>query len=338
VAAVVEVARARAAGPPHAEHEKASGRDGPRLAMSGKRSERAAVAAPADGALRGVLYMLASTLLFSLMHASVRHVSGHLHAFQIAFFRNLFGTLVLLPWLLRFGLEPFRTGRFGLHMLRVAFNLVAMMCFFYALTIAPLAQVTALSFTAPIFATLLAIPILGETVRLRRWAAILLGFAGTLIILRPGVAEIGLGPLVTLVSSLAWACALMTIKTLGRTEQSITIIAYMTFLMTPLSLIPALFVWQWPSGEELLWLVWIGVIGTLGQWLMTESLRQADTAVVMPFDFFKLVWVSLIAYLAFREVPDLSTWLGGAVIFASTFYIAYREQQLAKVPAGGERH
>jgi drug/metabolite transporter (DMT)-like permease len=290
-------------------------------------------AAPADGALRGALFMLASTLLFALMHASIRHVSDHLHAFQIAFFRNLFGSLVLLPWLVRYGLAPFRTGRFSLHLLRVAFNLVAMLSFFYAVTVTPLAQVTALGFTAPIFATLLAIPILGETVRLRRWVAILLGFAGTLLILRPGVAEIELGHIMTLVSSLAWACALMTIKTLGRTEQSITIIAYMTFLMTPLSLLPALFVWQWPSGGELVWLVWIGVIGTLGQWLMTESLRQADTAVVMPFDFFKLVWVSLIAWLAFAEVPGLATWIGGAVIFASTFYITWREQQLGKVPA-----
>jgi drug/metabolite transporter (DMT)-like permease len=316
-----------------AEQESmAASRDGSRPAE--------AAAAPGDDALKGALLMLASTLLFALMHASIRHVADHLHAFQIAFFRNLFGTLVLLPWLLRFGLEPFRTGRLRLHLLRVAFNLVAMMTFFYALTITPLAQVTALGFTAPIFATLLAIPILGETVRLRRWAAILLGFAGTLIILRPGVAEIGLGHIMTLVSSLAWACALMTIKALGRTEQSVTIIAYMTLLMTPLSLIPALFVWQWPSGGDLLWLIWIGVIGTLGQYLMTESLRLADTAVVMPFDFFKLVWVSLIAWLAFAEVPGLATWIGGAVIFTSTLYITWREQQLGKVPAraGGERH
>ena len=123
-----------------------------------------------------------------------------------------------------------------------------------------------------------------------------------------------------------WAFALLVIKTLGRTDSSATIISYMALLMIPLSLVPALFVWRWPDPLEWAWLVAIGLLGGIAQFCMTEALRQADTAVVMPFDFFRLVWVTVIAWLAFAEHLDLYTWIGGAVIFASTLYIAYRER------------
>jgi drug/metabolite transporter (DMT)-like permease len=287
----------------------------------------AAVHAAGDNAPRGIALMFVSTFFFSAMHASIRHIAAELHPFEIAFFRNVFALFVILPWFVRYGLAPLRTSRFGLHILRTAFNIVAMMSFFYALTITPLAEVTALGFTAPIFATILAALILGEVVRLRRWSAIALGFVGVLIIVRPGLETVGLGQLLTLFSSLAWACALMTIKTLGRSEPSITIITYMSLLMIPLSLVPALFVWQTPDAGQLVWLALIGLLGGIGQFCMTEALRQADTAVVMPLDFCKLLWVTALAWLAFGEVPDRYTWIGGAVIFSSTLYIAYRERQ-----------
>lgn len=284
--------------------------------------------------VRGVLMMLAATLLFSAMHGSIRHVANTgLHPFEIAFFRNLFSLLFVLPWFVRYGLEPLRTRHFKMHALRTVLNVAAMLCFFYALAVTPLAQVTALNFTAPIFAAVLAIVILGETVRMRRWSAIIIGFAGTLVILQPGLAEITLGQGLALASSLIWACALVIIKMMSRTESSITIIAYMALLMIPLSFVPALFVWAWPSAEQLLWMAAIGLLGGGAQYAMTESLRQADTSVVMPIDFFKLIWVAAIAYVAFGEVPDVYTWIGGAVIFASTFYIAYRERQIARARA-----
>jgi drug/metabolite transporter (DMT)-like permease len=163
-------------------------------------------------------------------------------------------------------------------------------------------------------------------VRARRWTAIVIGFLGTLIILRPGFEAIGLGQILVLFSSMIWACALLVIKSLGRTDSSATIISYMALLMIPLSLVPALFVWRWPDPLEWAWLIAIGVLGGIGQFCMTEALRQADTAVVMPFDFFKLVWVTVIAWLAFAEHLDLYTWIGGAVIFSSTLYIAYRQR------------
>jgi drug/metabolite transporter (DMT)-like permease len=180
---------------------------------------------------------------------------------------------------------------------------------------------------------LLAALILGETVRLRRWSAVVVGFIGALVVLRPGFAEVGLGQVLVLFSSLVWACALLVIKTLGRTDSSATIIAYMALLMIPLTLVPAAFVWRWPDATELLWLVAVGLLGGTGQLCMTEALRRADTAVVMPIDFCKLPWVAAIAYLAFGQVPDRYTWLGGGIIFASAVYIAYRERQVARAGA-----
>ena len=277
--------------------------------------------------------MLLATLFFAGMHGSVRYVaSTGMHPFEISFFRNLFGLLVVLPWFIRFGWAPLRTNRLRLHGLRAGLNAASMIAFFYALSIAPLTQVTALTFTAPIIATLLAIFLLREQVGLRRWSAIALGFAGTVVVLRPGIESVGLGATLTICAAVGWAFVLLIIKSLGRTESSVTITTYMSLLMSPIALVPALFVWQWPTPSQWLWLVLIGVMGNAGQLLMVWSLKEAETNVVMPFDFFKLVWVSVIAYFAFAEVPDVFTWLGGGMIFSGAAYIAYRERRLAKPP------
>jgi drug/metabolite transporter (DMT)-like permease len=282
--------------------------------------------------LRGIVLMLVSTVGFAAMHGAVRHLSTELHPFEIAFFRNIFGLLALAPWFLRYGVTPLRTRRLPLHGLRAGLNIIAMLAFFYALSITSLARVTSLSFTAPLFATLLAMLVLGEVVRLRRWVAMLCGFVGTLVILRPGFTEIDQGSLLVLLSAAAWASALTVIKVLSRTDSSVTITCYMVVLMAPISLVPALWVWQWPTGQQLLWLVAIGVVGTLGQLVMTQALKEAETSVVMPFDFFKMIWASLLGFIFFAEVPTLFTWIGAGIIFASTSYIAYREHKVTRAP------
>lgn len=285
-----------------------------------------------SGALRGVILMFASTFFLAAMHATIRHLSEAIHPFEIAFFRSAFALAVVAPWFYRQGLALLSTRRPGLHALRAVLNVFAMLAFFYALSITPLSTVTALDFTSPIFATLLAALILGEAVGPRRWTAIAIGFLGTVIILRPGFAAVGLGEILVLLSSLVWAFALLVIKKLSRTDSSATIIAHMALLTMPLTLVPALFVWQWPDGVQLLWLVLVGLLGGAGQLCMTEALRIADTALVMPIDFCKLPWVAAIAYLAFGEVPDAYTWLGGAIIFASSLYIAFHERRAPSPP------
>lgn len=274
--------------------------------------------------------MVASTIAFAGMHAGVRYLSvkEQLHPFEIAFFRNFFGLLALAPWFIRQGLAPLRTQRLSLHVVRALINVVAMLAFFMGLSLTPIAQVQALGFTAPLWATLLAIFFLREKVLVWRWSALIIGFIGALIIIRPGIKAVDLGSLLVLASAATWACAIIIIKMLSRTDSSVTITAYMVLLMTPLSLIPAAFFWQWPTAEQFVWLAFIGLSGTLAQMAMTQAFRMADATAVLPLDFMKLIWGAMIGYALFGEVPDAGIWIGGATVFAAATYIAYRESQI----------
>lgn len=297
--------------------------------------EPSAPVAPAQQNMRGIFWMLVFALTMSFMWVFIRRISQDIHPFEIAFFRSLFGLIAVIPWFVKYGLQPLRTGRLGLLGLRGFLNTISMLGFFMALSITPVADVTALAFMAPIYATLFAMFYFREKVGLRRWSAILFGFVGTLVVLRPGFETIGTGQMLVIGSGVIWGACLVIIKVIGRTESSATITAYMTLFMAPMTLVPALFVWHWPSGEQFIWLVGIGILGGVGQMAMSESLRCAETHVVMPADFTKLIWVAAIGYLAFGEVPGLYVWLGGAMIFGSTAFIAYREHilgRVAKVP------
>jgi len=278
-------------------------------------------------ALRGIVLMCLSTLAFSIMHGLVRFVSEVLPPFQIAFFRNIFGLAFLLPLLMRSRFAILRTQRIGLHALRGVINIVAMLMFFTALSISPLAKVTALSFTAPIFMAILAVLVLGERFRVYRWLAIMAGFMGMLIILRPGLVAIDTGALLVTGSALLWAVAMVLIKILSRTESSLTIVAYMGIFLGVFSVFPALWVWQ-PFGLVTLgWMVLIGLFGTIAQMSLSQSLKETDPTALMPFDFLKLIWTALIGAWFFAEIPDIYTWIGAAVIFASGLFIALRERQ-----------
>ncbi len=291
---------------------------------------RAFLTEPRFDRLRGIALMVVATLSFSGMHASIKHVSVDLHPFEVAFFRNFFGLVALFPVFLRYGLTPLKTTRFGLHVGRVSLNIGSMIAFFYAISITPLAEVIALSFAAPIFATFLAMFLFKEVTGSGRWAAILTGFAGTLVILRPGYEEIGLGPVLAVLSAMTWGGAVMIIKSLSRTDSSVTITLYMVLLMTPLSAIPAAFVWEWPTWNQLVFLVMVGSFGTIGHLCMTQAIKLAPTNVVMPIDFVRLIWVAIIGYFIFGESLDIFVWIGGAMIFVSGFLIAQAENRLRK--------
>lgn len=288
----------------------------------------AAASKPIHNNLKGILWMFAYAALISLMHGSIRHVSAGMHPFEIAFFRNLFGLIAVIPWFIRLGWAPLGTKRLGLLIGRGALNTVCMLAFFTALSTTPLTEVTALSFIAPVFAAVLAIFVFGDHIGFRRWVAILIGFAGVFVVLRPGFTEIGTGQILVLFAALGWGVCLIIIKLLGRTESSVTITTYMSLVMAPLSLIPAAFFWTWPSWEQLAWLALLGTLGGFGQMAMSEAYRVADTHVLTPVDFTRLLFVATVAYLAFGEVPDIFVWIGGAMIFGATAFIAYREHRL----------
>jgi len=274
--------------------------------------------------------MCLSTIAFSIMHGLVRFVSEVLPPFQIAFFRNIFGLAFLLPLLMRSRFAILRTKQIGLHALRGVINMAAMLMFFTALAISPIAKVTALGFTAPIFMAILAVLVLGERFRIYRWSAIFLGFVGMLIILRPGLVAIDTGALLVIGSAALWAVAMIIIKIQSRTESSLTIVAYMGIFLGVFSIAPAVWVWQ-PFGLQTLgFMVLIGLFGSIAQMAISESLKETDSTALMPFDFLKLIWTAMIGVWFFSEIPDIYTWIGATVIFLSGLFIAIRERSIQR--------
>lgn len=288
----------------------------------------------APAPLRGAAWMLLAAAAFAVMTALVRVMGTTMHPFEIAFWRNLYGLLFMAPWIARVGFVALRTRRIGGYTLRAACGLSAMLLWFWAITVMPLDEAVALSFTAPLFASVAAVVFLGERMGMRRTGALLAGFAGTLVILRPGVQAIGQPALLVLAASLFIAISITMVKTLSRSESPAAIVTWMGVFMTPMSLIPAAFVWTWPTLDETLMLIVMGAFATVGQVAMTRAYAVTDATVVLPFDYARLPFAAAIAYVAFAERPDEWTWAGAAIIAGSTVYIAHRESRLARRPAG----
>lgn len=272
--------------------------------------------------------MVTATLIAVGTHAIIRQVgSTTMHPLQVAFFYNLFTIPIILPLVLRNGIGVLRAHRYGLLAARAILHLSSMLLLFIGLTLTPLATATALNFLAPLFAVVLAALFLGETFTLRRWIALAAGFAGMLIIIRPDFGSLTIGALVMVVSSLLWGAALPIIKVLSRTESSATITAWMALMITPLALIPAIPVWTTPGALDLAWLAGAGIFGAFAQWALTQALKTGATNVVMPIDFLRLVWGVLLGLAVFQEVPDIYAVIGGAIIFASSTWLAWRERR-----------
>jgi drug/metabolite transporter (DMT)-like permease len=268
-----------------------------------------------------------SGLCVAAMSACVRHISVDLHPMVIGFFRTVFGLLAFAPFLLRSGLESLKTRRIGLHAVRGTLNVIGMLSYYMALSLAPLAKVTALSFSAPLFATVLALIVLGETIRARRITALVLGYLGALVILRPGFVALDTGSIYALISAAAWGLGMIVIKVLSRSESSLTITIYMTLVAMPITLAAAVTVWQTPTLTQMAWLAAIGTLASLANLSVAQAFKDADLTAILPFDFTKLIWASAIGYLVFAEEPSPWTWVGGTIIFAAATYIAFRERQ-----------
>ena len=268
-----------------------------------------------------VTLMVVASALLSGQHGIVRHLASDLHPFEIVFFRNLFGFAIFVPWLIKVRADALRTQRFGTHALRAVLNGCSLMAYFMALSLIPLANATALFLSVPLFVTLGAILFLGESVGLPRWIALAVGMSGALVIIRPGFVDVGTGSVLVIVGATFAASTRLLAKSLSRTDSSATIVAYVTLLMTPLTLIPAAFVWRWPDFAEIPWLFAVGVLGSLGQLSFVKAYSLVDISFAEPMAFTRLVWAVIIGFLAFSEIPDIWTWLGGAMIVAAITYL-----------------
>lgn len=275
--------------------------------------------------LKGIVAALLAMVLFSTMDAVIKGLRDDYGTVQIFFFRSLFGLLPILVLLRGSGVAALRTKRLGGHVARALLMIAFLLCFFFGLQLMPLADAYAITFAAPLFITALSVPLLGERVGGRRWAAVLVGFVGVLIVLRPGSDVLSSGGFVMLAGAALYSLAMIFVRQLSRTETQAAIVFYFTVTSIVLSGLALPFGWTTPAPADWLPLVGIGLIGGTGQILITRALAMAPASVIGPFQYTQLIWGVLFGYIFFGDVPGGTVLLGGAVIAASGVYILHRE-------------
>lgn len=298
------------------------------------------------GVLRGIGLMLLSVFLFSSMDAVIKWASRDYPTGQIVFFRNFVAFVPVFLFLWHTGTAmPLRTTRLGGHLIRGLVGVASMSLFFLALGLLPLADTMALGMSGPIFLTALSVPLLGERVGLRRWSAVIVGFIGVLVMVRPGSGVFELEALIALGGAFFYALAMVSIRRLSWTEPATTIVFYFTLfaaivgiLTWPLAhLLPAwLDPWMLPDVEGWAVLVGIGLIGGTAQLTMTYAFKLAPVAVIAPFEYGGLVVGVLYGFAIWNEIPDRYILLGAVIVIASGLYILYRERKLRRATPGIE--
>jgi drug/metabolite transporter (DMT)-like permease len=273
---------------------------------------------------RGPAWMLMSSVVFACMWGLIRWASHDVSPFVLVFYRNAFGLLALTPMLVR---NPglLATARLPVHLRRATSGVIATYGTFYAVSNAPLAQTLAINYSTPLFATVGAVLFLGEKLHARRIGAVLVGFAGVLIVLRPGSLPLTPGIAAAMIAAVSTAFSFVAIKQLVSTDDARSVTAWSFVLMLPVSIIVALFSWRWPQPQTWPLLAAIGLCAAVGQTTMSRAFQAADASAVMPYDFVRFGLVTLIGVTAFGERVDGYTLIGGALVICATIYLAYRE-------------
>ena len=275
--------------------------------------------------LNAMLMMVCAGAVIAVLWSVLRAASEVMHPLFMVFWRSVFGGLILAPFLIRTGIKALQTNQFILHFGRSLFGFGAMIGIFYSIAHIPLSQAMAINYSGPLFASIGALLLLGEKARGARLMALAVGFIGMLVVLRPGVQEIGSGSLAAIFGAVCMAGSLLCIKRLSETEANTTIIAYGNTLTLPIALIVALQFWQPLGWVEVGWLALIGVLSTSAQWFMNRALSLAEASVVLPIDFLRIVFITIIGAVIFTEAPDLNAWIGGAIILGSSVHLARHE-------------
>lgn len=283
----------------------------------------------------GMLWMLFASAGFTLLDATVRHIaSTGIHPFEVVFFRNLLGLITFLPFLWRYGPAIFRAQLPGRHLARALVQTASALAMFLAVTLIPFAEFTALLLTAPLFSTLGALLFLGERAGVRRWTALVLGMAGGLVIVRPGLETVELGTICALVGAGFFATQRLLGKVVIPIDGTVTATVYMSLGVTVFGFVACLPFWVWPTAEQYVWLLFAGVLGTTALLASGQALKLADVSVTEPTSYTRLVWAALLGFFLFGEVPDLWVWAGAALIVGSSSYIAHRESRLRRLGTG----
>ena len=296
---------------------------------------RGAMAETRSDPIVAVIWVTIAMALFAALAVFARvAMNAGLHPFVVVFLRNAFAVAMLLPLLAWRGLDLMWSPQAGLYGVRVAVSFLSMLAWFYAISLIPVGEVMAIGFLAPLFATVGAIFLLGETVRMRRWGALIVGFAGAMLILRPGASPLGLGQICAVLSAILTGITAVLIKQLTARDDPDKIVFLTNLMLLPLSLVPALFVWRWPTVAMLPPLIGMGVCAVVGHIALVRGYAATDASLAQTFEFSRLPFTVVIAYIAFGETIDLWTWIGALIIFVSAVYITRREAQLRREAQG----
>ena len=277
-----------------------------------------------------IFLIIISVFFGTLMLTFLKLAQEEVNVYVAGFFRFILGLIIISPYIVKTKFTVFKTSHFKKHFVRSVLNLPAMLLYFSTLVMLPIEKVTAISFVVPLIVTVLAVLFLGEKIYIYRTLALILGFSGMLIILRPGFIDISIGVYMALFSSFLWSVVIIITKKISKEDSSITILSYQSVFMSIFSFIIVLFFWETPSSKTFFYLFLAALSGTILHLALNHAYKLVDVSMTQPYSFLSLVFASIIGFFVFSEMPDLFTWLGASIIFLGVLIISYREMKLDK--------
>jgi drug/metabolite transporter (DMT)-like permease len=280
--------------------------------------------------VQGALWLVSGGFIFTSTSAMIRLLSTQVESVQTAFFRAIISVILLLPMIAAGRVKPWRSKRIIGHFWRTAMGTGSMVLGFYAVSMLPLADATAIAFSQPLFSVVVAALVLGEKVRWRRWSATVIGFAGVLIMVRPGEGSLQLGALVALANAAAVSISILLVRRLSDSETPLMILTQFAIFSTILLTVPAILVWRWPDLWGWMLAVGIALSATVGQYFWVQAFKAGEMSAVAPFEYMRLPFAVFVGWLIWGEMPVIWTYVGASIVIGSALYIAHREHQLSR--------
>ena len=277
------------------------------------------------------IFLIVTSVFFgTVMLSFLKIAQEDVNVYVAGFFRFFLGLVIILPYIIKNKDAVLKTTHLKQHFLRAILGLPAMLLYFSALVLLPIEKLTAISFVVPLIVTILAVFFLGEKIYIYRTLALILGFSGMLVIIRPGFVDISIGVYMVLFSALLWSINIIITKKISKDDSAITILAYQSIFMSLLSFFIVLFFWEMPSIKTFIYLILAAMCGTVLHLTLNHAFKLVDVSMTQPYSFLNLVFASIIGYFVFDEIPDLYTWIGALIIFTGVLIISYREMKLDK--------
>ena len=287
--------------------------------------------------MQGALWLVSGGFIFTSNSAMIRLLSAEVESVQTAFFRAFFSVLLLAPMILTGRVKPWQSQRIQGHFWRTAMGTTSMVLGFYAVSMLPLADATALAFSQPLFSVVLAALVLREKVRWRRWSATIVGFIGVLVMVRPGSGSLQPGAAVALLNALASATSILLVRRLSDSEKPLMILTQFALFSTLLLAGPAIWFWKWPSAWGWALAIGVSISATIGQYFWVQAFAVGEMSAVAPCDYLRLPFAIFVGWMIWSEMPVIWTYVGAAIVIASALYIAYRESQIMRERRAAER-